>query len=49
MKELNPATKKKRMDFASNNLMRRWDLMMFTDMSKFPFSTLEQASNLFVG
>ena len=37
VKELNAATKKKRMDFASNNLKRRWDLVMFTDRSKFHF------------
>ena len=37
VKELNPTTKKNRMDFASNNLKRRRDLVMFTDRCKFHF------------
>ena len=37
VKELNAATKRKRMDFASANLKKRWDHVMFTDRSKFHF------------
>jgi transposase len=37
-KEINAPTKGKRMNFASSNLKRRWDRVMFTDRSKFHFS-----------
>ena len=37
VKELNAATKRKRVNFASANLKKRWDHVMFTDRSKFHF------------
>ena len=37
VKELNTMTRQKRMKFASSNLMKRWDRVMFTDRSKFHF------------
>jgi hypothetical protein len=37
VKELNPSTRQKRMKFASSNLNKRWDHVMFTDRSKFHF------------
>ena len=37
-KEINAPTKGKRMQFASRNLKRYWDRVMFTDRSKFHFS-----------
>lgn len=37
-KEINAATKAKRLKFASRNLKRSWDRVMFTDRSKFHFS-----------
>ena len=37
VKELNTTTRQKRMKFASSNLRKRWDRVMFTDRSKFHF------------